>query len=231
MGLIVALTIYFLMTFIAYFTGSCVFAYAAYKDHRPMFAIAKVLLLIVVCSILGSKIFHVLFEAPGHIAPDGTLIRSLWELMQADPWHAFRLNDPGYVFYGGLVGALFVALAYPGYVNYTAKALALGLSIGRLGCFWTGCCYGLAEIPVQLMESGFMLWLFFKIDRLDDLLIRYSLWRFGVEFLRADESRGIWALGLSTSQWISLGILGVLAGRALTSAFKSSQMPQTRIQT
>jgi prolipoprotein diacylglyceryltransferase len=56
-----------------------------------------------------------------------------------------------------------------------------------------------------------------------DFLIYYSLWRFGLEFLRADESRGIWALGLSTSQWIALGVL--------TTALKSSQMRQTRIKT
>lgn len=38
----------------------------------------------------------------------------------------------------------------------------------------------------------------------------YALLRFTVEFLRGDRDRGIWALGLSTSQWLSVAILALL---------------------
>ncbi len=37
----------------------------------------------------------------------------------------------------------------------------------------------------------------------------YSVLRFVLEFFRGDAIRGAW-MGLSTSQWISLGVVGVL---------------------
>jgi len=54
------------------------------------------------------------------------------------------------VFYGGLLLALAAAAWYlrrtglPGWniADYTAPGIALGHSIGRLGCFSAGCCYG-----------------------------------------------------------------------------------------
>jgi phosphatidylglycerol:prolipoprotein diacylglycerol transferase len=61
----------------------------------------------------------------------------------------------GGIFYGGLVAALVTAFLYmrrkklPGLVTADAFApgLALGHSIGRLGCFAAGCCWG---VPTRL---------------------------------------------------------------------------------
>jgi phosphatidylglycerol:prolipoprotein diacylglycerol transferase len=75
--------------------------------------------------------------------------------------YAYYLRNPGEifslstlrstgVFYGGLLLALAAAAWYlrrsglPGWkvADYTAPGIALGHSIGRLGCFSAGCCYG-----------------------------------------------------------------------------------------
>lgn len=196
----------------------------ALKEGHSLREIGRVFMLITLTSVLGAKWGHVLFEAAGHTLEDGQVIMGPWDLIKADPWHALRLNDPGYVFYGGLIGASVVAFYYPTWVNYVPKALSLGLLIGRLGCFWVGCCHGIASLPIQLFEAGFAGWLLWKVDRIENWLRYYACWRFGIEFLRADESRGIWSLGLSTSQWVSLVILGILAGSALTKSMRSSQL-------
>ena len=104
----------------------------------------------------------------------------------------------------------------------------------RIGCYVGGCCYGVdcsselcvrffsGRLPVQLIESCFNFLLF---DALAILLFRatklrgritflyllcYAVFRFGIEFFRADVIRG--GVGpLSFSQIVSLGILVFLA--------------------
>ncbi len=61
-----------------------------------------------------------------------------------------RFWDGGLVFYGGAIGATvtLVALCRRWQISTGAMAdalappLALGHAVGRLGCFWVGCCYG-----------------------------------------------------------------------------------------
>jgi phosphatidylglycerol:prolipoprotein diacylglycerol transferase len=110
----------------------------------------------VVSSIIGSKVGHVLFEAPGHVDADGHHLNSLWELLKSDPWHWAKLGESGYVWYGGLLGALGTAVFYfwrrPRlsawlYSDTFAPSIVAGAAVGRIGCFLAGCCYGK---PTQL---------------------------------------------------------------------------------
>ena len=48
-------------------------------------------IVMVVSSIIGSKLGHVLFEAPGHKTESGETINSLWELLKDDPIHCCLL--------------------------------------------------------------------------------------------------------------------------------------------
>jgi phosphatidylglycerol:prolipoprotein diacylglycerol transferase len=117
--------------------------------NRPQ--VWDLFIVMVVSSILGAKIGHTLFEAPGHLAADGHTIGSLGELLREDPWHWARLGEAGYVWYGGLIGALLVAAFYfwrrphlSGALmsDAFAPAIVAGAVPGRLGCFLAGCCYG-----------------------------------------------------------------------------------------
>lgn len=211
----------------SYFLGTCVFIIKAFSAGRRASEIAEVVVIILISSLFGAKLFHALFEAEGHALPTGEVADNALELFMADPWHWARLFDPGYVFYGGLVSALIVggALLYKRgferplqYADFVAPALALGLGLGRIGCYAAGCCFS-QEIPIQLIESafafsccawllmrntngdadGFQLWLFVSL---------YAVFRFCVEFIRDDYDRGIWLWGyLSTSQIVSLLLL------------------------
>jgi phosphatidylglycerol:prolipoprotein diacylglycerol transferase len=73
-----------------------------------------------------------------------------WRHFLGHPRDFFSLLQSGGVFYGGLLGALPVAWWYTRRhqldawrtADVLAPAVVLGQSIGRLGCFSAGCCYG-----------------------------------------------------------------------------------------
>lgn len=146
----------------------------------------------------------------------------------------------GSVFYGGLIGAILTIKIYckkkklsDRYLDIAAVCFPLFHFFGRIGCFLSGCCYGIeckfgvvyhyslapdangvSRFPVQLMEAVFNLGLSFmfytmfrKKKRQGDLIhvyfYVYPLFRFADEFLRGDAYRGF-LYGLSTSQWISI---------------------------
>ena len=102
--------------------------------------------------------------------------------------------------------------------NMFAPAIALGLAIGRIGCFLQGCCYGIATTlpwgvnfgdgvrrhPTQLYESLFWLIMFFYLQRKKKdnpkpgklfqlLLVDYFIFRFFLEFIKF-EPKVVWNL-------------------------------------
>jgi len=132
------------------------------------------------------------------------------------------LSRSGFVFYGGVIsglGAVYLLarkhkIKFLKLADILATAMPLAHSLGRLGCFSHGCCYGSVKgIPVQLVCSGFLFLLFclFWFLKGKDkaygkiasyYLIFYGAFRFVIEFYRADP-RG-YILFMSTSQFISL---------------------------
>ncbi len=121
-------------------------------------------IVMLVASLFGAKIGHTVFEAEGHIGADGRPINTVIELLREDPLHWLRLDDPGYVWYGGMIGALIVAVFYfrarPAlnpwlYADAFTPATMVGAAIGRLGCFLGGCCYGVAtDVPWGITFPG-----------------------------------------------------------------------------
>lgn len=150
----------------------------------------------------------------------------------------------GSVFYGGLLGGLALACVYVKKIGQPMKPCAdIGAvaiptfhAFGRLGCFLSGCCFGIeSEIgfvmhhsiveegngvrrfPVQLLEVGFnvvlavVFYLNLRKCKAKGKLLHlyfyaYPVFRFLNEFLRGDAYRGIYG-GLSTSQWISVALV------------------------
>jgi phosphatidylglycerol:prolipoprotein diacylglycerol transferase len=74
-----------------------------------------------------------------------------WDEYKGDPIGIFRLWEGGLMLYGGYVLAILGGILYVRHVKMpvwrvgdaAAPAMALGIGIGRLGCFLNGCCYGL----------------------------------------------------------------------------------------
>lgn len=95
---------------------------------------------IIVTALLGAKILMILTE---------------WTFYSHNPGQIFSLStlEAGGVFYGGFIAAtVFAAWYIRSYklpfwrvFDVYAPAIALGQSIGRLGCFSAGCDYGVAS--------------------------------------------------------------------------------------
>ena len=151
---------------------------------------------------------------------------------------------------GGIAGAFLSAKItktnLADYCDAIVPCIPLGHAFGRLGCFFGGCCYGIPHdgflgmcfpftgvtepvLAVQLIEAflNLMVSLFLilytrkkrpGLQTLYVYLLIYAVERFLLEYLRGDKIRGVFLL--STSQWISLGILLVVLPLLLLPMFK-----------
>lgn len=100
----------------------------------------------------------------------------------------------GFVFYGGLIGGFFGLLIYckkyklqvVAFLDVFAVSVPLGHSLGRVGCFLSGCCFGVNYngplsviytttanpstplntplLPIQLIEALFLIVLFIVLE-------------------------------------------------------------------
>jgi phosphatidylglycerol:prolipoprotein diacylglycerol transferase len=90
---------------------------------------------VLIAAIVGSRILYVLVN---------------WSSFRDDPFEIVRIWHGGLVFYGGFIGALIIVLWYirrkglpllkTG--DIMAPSVAFGHFVGRIGCFFSGCCYG-----------------------------------------------------------------------------------------
>ena len=138
-------------------------------------------------------------------------------------WADFQV---GFVFFGGLAGAVLAGAAFAALrgldfvrgADYFAVALPLGHAIGRVGCYFAGCCSGRGGHPVQLDEAFGLLLIALACRRMlvgvergtrlrgDAFrlyLVLYGGLRFGLDPLRAD-GRPERLLGISHQQGIAL---------------------------
>jgi phosphatidylglycerol:prolipoprotein diacylglycerol transferase len=73
-----------------------------------------------------------------------------FDVYRQHPAQIFKIWEGGLVFYGGLALAVMVAFWYMKWhrlptwklADLISPLIALGLSFGRIGCFFAGCCYG-----------------------------------------------------------------------------------------
>ena len=143
---------------------------------------------------------------------------------------------------GGLIGGTLAVLFIKKKLKIKAKkgnlfapGIALGVAIGRIGCFLRGCCYGIQtnfpwgvdfgdgilRHPTQIYESIFMFALFIyllykrknaKPGQLFFLLMNYYfVFRFAEEFIREN----VRFLGLTYFQYISIAALIFINGKFL----------------
>ena len=120
-------------------------------------------------------------------------------------------------------------------LDIAACCMPLAHAIGRIGCFFAGCCHGAETdawygvqmntlegiktvVPVQLFEASFLfllsailLWLFIKkpnrIPLMPSYCGCYGIWRFCIEFFRGDYRGNSPIEFLSPSQFIALLLL------------------------
>ena len=175
-----------------------------------------------------------------------------WSEFAAAPMEIAAIWRGGLVWYGGFFGGLAAVRAYVAMkrlpflrvLDFYAPYIALGHAIGRIGCFFNGCCYGKPTdswcgvvfpgqldrvIPTQLLEALGLAIIFLVLRRLPRAafaayLMLYALLRFCLEFLRGDQA--MWWGGFTLQQLISVAVGA--AGLALFFLFRDAHLPVSR---
>ncbi len=130
-----AIYTYGLFIALGFFMGMTLAKAEARRLGRNPDRITDLCFFTLLAAIVGSRLFYVI------TAPDAFL---------RDPVEVFRIWNGGLVFYGGFLGAMAVAFVYirhyrlPGWetADIMAPGIAFGHFLGRIGCFFAGCCYG-----------------------------------------------------------------------------------------
>ena len=158
-----------------------------------------------------------------------------WAFFARAPLEFVALWHGGLVWYGGLLGGLAAGWAYTRahrldflrVMDQFIPFAVLGHAIGRIGCWFNGCCYGKSpQLPSPLIESLGLVGLFVLLRALQGpILLRhpgrlfglylalYAALRFGVEYTRGDH--GAVLGGLTVPQIASVALF--LTGLALMS--------------
>lgn len=185
-------------------------------------------IVILIGGIIGARIFFVLLNIKYYMA---------------NPLEIINITKGGLVWYGGFLFGILVAVMFvkKNNINFwngadlMAPYIALAQSLGRIGCFLNGCCYGsiipsnylfkvvfpnesVFRHPTQIYSSITLFLLFvtllvwqryrrFKGEIFLGYVMLYSALRFGMEFLRGDNPKIL--SGLTMSQLISIPVFVV----------------------
>ncbi len=218
---------YGVLVAIGFFTAIYFAAFLAEKQGIKKYIIYDLGFVIILSSIIGARLLYVV----------------VWHKYYFKNFpEIFMIWKGGMVFYGGLLGALVGSILYVKIKKLSFLKLgdlcmpfvALAHSIGRLGCFYNGCCFGKVDekcgivfpvledgkphLPTQIYESilnfinfVILIFLFRYFKKKQGFIfylyfINYAIIRIIIEFFRGDEERGK-ILFLSTSTFISIVLL------------------------
>lgn len=217
---------------LAFMVSSWLVSREAKRRGQDDNAIYNLCVLLLVSGIVSARLFYVVLN---------------WDVFSADLLEVLRLQHGGLVWFGGLIGASLSALVYMKAkklsviptLDLFAPYAALGQAVGRIGCFFNGCCYGRESgwgfyfpvhgaslVPSQLFDAASLLLVFVVLRLIPEkakaglvfsaYLVLATLQRFFLEYLRGDERPFYSVLGVSLSvfQWISVFLfcVGILYG-------------------
>jgi phosphatidylglycerol:prolipoprotein diacylglycerol transferase len=205
---------------IAFIVSTVLLSREAKRTGQNEDIIYNLCVLLLISGIVSARLFYIFLN---------------WDYFAGDLAEIFKINHGGLVWFGGLIGAAMSALIFMKYKKLSVVStldlfvpyVALGQAIGRLGCFFNGCCYGReAEwgiyfpvhghtlVPSQLFDSLTLFLIFLALRFMQKrakggqvfsmYLILASAQRFLIEFIRGDERP--FYFSLSIFQWISAGL-------------------------
>jgi phosphatidylglycerol:prolipoprotein diacylglycerol transferase len=183
---------YGFMLVVAFFVAATLASQEAKRQGINPDFIFNLLFIAFVSGIIGARVFYVVENLGFYLK---------------EPLEIIMLAHGGMSWFGGLIlgviaGIIYIKRKKMGVykiLDLIAPFLVLGQSFGRLGCFLNGCCFGKESvlIPAQILSSFFLLLIFIILRFLQShphklgqifyaYLFLYSIKRFFVEFLRAD---------------------------------------------
>ncbi|MDT8379844.1 MAG: prolipoprotein diacylglyceryl transferase [Desulfotignum sp.] len=109
--------------------------------------VSDLFFVILISGIIGGRLLYVIIN---------------FDFFKASPLEIFKLWNGGLVFFGGFISAVAASivtlkikkLPFLKTADAIAPGAALGHGIGRLGCFFAGCCYGRqCDLPIAVRFS------------------------------------------------------------------------------
>jgi phosphatidylglycerol:prolipoprotein diacylglycerol transferase len=121
---------------LGFLAGILVSLYYAEREKTGRQNILDLAIGVIISAILGARLFYVIGQ---------------WDYYRANPQEIIMVQNGGLVFLGGLLASLLVVYLFARWKNLPLLRLldaitpgtAVGYAIGRLGCFFNGCCFGL----------------------------------------------------------------------------------------
>ena len=220
---------YGVLFFIGIVSAYAVSHRAARKENIPADVFSDIIFWTIISGMLGARIVYILVE---------------YRYFLIDPIGAL-LSRSGFIFYGGIIfggTAFYFLVKKRGFdffkiADVAALGIPLGHAIGRLGCFFYGCCYGrptvswvgmlfpsespagaagVKVIPTQLISSAVLFIIFFiilyvkKKRKFDGQVFLTYLILYGLSRFVIEFFRGDprgFILGISTSQAIAAFVI------------------------
>jgi phosphatidylglycerol:prolipoprotein diacylglycerol transferase len=130
------------MLFVAFLASTNLAAWRARREGLDPELLYDLALWVFVGGLAGARLFYV-------VQYWGDRVRTLGDI--------FRIWEGGIVLYGSIMGGtaafflyrLFRPFPLRAVLDVIAPSLALGIALGRVGCFLNGCCYGdLCDSPL-----------------------------------------------------------------------------------
>lgn len=237
---------YGLLMAAGYSLGTAWILYEARKDGLNREAIFDMLIIQLIVGVCGSRLLFVLEYTP--------------EKLTFSDFFAFEQG--GLTFYGAVISSFIFDLLYlklrkiPFWrvMDCVGFGLPLGIVLARLGCFFNGCCYGIAcncawgfefehaghglRHPTQLYESISGLAIFVILQYLRRFrrnygeaflacMALYGFFRFFIEFLRAENPEIFFGLKLSQMIGVAAIALSFIAWKKIDSSRRFRIMPDT----
>jgi phosphatidylglycerol:prolipoprotein diacylglycerol transferase len=176
----VAIYTYGFFVAMAFVVGLAIAKQEAVRLGRDPGPVTDLCFYILLSAMVGARLFYIAVN-PG--------------MFLNDPLEIFKIWNGGLVFYGGFIAAGAVAMAYlkkrqlPLWqtADVLAPGLAAGHVLGRVGCFFAGCCYGKEchlpwavtfSHPLSLAPLGIPLHPSQLYEVLNNLVVFFALWLF-----------------------------------------------------
>ena len=139
---------YGLLMAVAFLVGIWIARRRAARSGYDPDVVIDLSVIIIIASILGARLAYVFVR---------------WDYYQHDLAGIFRVWEGGLALYGGMVAGAIAGLwffrrrridMWAG-ADLLVPSLAMGVSIGRIGCFLNGCCFGeVCDLPWGVVFSG-----------------------------------------------------------------------------
>jgi phosphatidylglycerol:prolipoprotein diacylglycerol transferase len=129
---------YGLFVALAFIVATCYSSYSIKKSKEKLISQDKLYSLVMcifIFALVGGRVFYIFTNIDEFVL---------------EPINIFKLWRGGFVYYGGFISAVIFIIVYARRTkkdflklcDFFCPVLTLGHAIGRIGCFFAGCCYG-----------------------------------------------------------------------------------------